>query len=674
VRGSFGVALAALATLTALPARAETAAPPAQTETATPTHLGETGYLDVPVAESQGRGGAAFSLDLRYSQASDVSRTVMPSPLVMSFGLGRGEVGFSLRQGGLPGDSRPYATVPAGVGKFSVLEAKGKRPALAADLVLDHINRNPAIHLRAIATTLRAWRVRATAFAGGVIGIDRPSGFTAGAALSVAGPRQTEFVVEGLRQPSGLVAGAAIRWLVRPQFLVGLGASYLPDDARTLVAGLTVAFLNPAPVKPSRATEAEQAQEETKQKKGKRAFTSERPRFALELRERPLPGAEGGPAPHYPGSAPAAETAPQETAAAAEPAPSPKVTEAAVEVVKGEKAKVEEPTGPTTLPMMRGDRIVQRKVIDSEIITLRSARATPNARERDAIKKLALRATAGEGDLVIWAATVGSDSNRLLSAVGRATAVTRLAVKLAKLRKNNFGIQIGQGEPASKDRILIALLAPEPGATPATSRPKRTEAATQAGTAIAATAVPVVPVEPPPIASPAVESPQTPVRSDAGDAGAVAPDAKPAQVEPPATLTKVPDENRDAGATAPDALPDARPERVERQVPLPPTLKEGTSAKDQVGKAIASFQPALKECANRALKRDLGLRGEARIDLDILPNGRVKLEAIHSKTLAGGWFEDCVRQAAAAWRMPRTQQGYQVEIPLKLHIANGGSP
>jgi hypothetical protein len=108
-------------------------------------------------------------------------------------------------------------------------------------------------------------------------------------------------------------------------------------------------------------------------------------------------------------------------------------------------------------------------------------------------------------------------------------------------------------------------------------------------------------------------------------------------------------------------------------VPLPPALKEGASAKDQLRDAIAGFQPALKQCVDRALKRDPGLRGEARIELDIRPDGRVKLAAVRSRTLAGGWFEECVRRATDAWRMPRTPKGYTIEIPLKIHIAEGGS-
>jgi hypothetical protein len=644
------------------------AAEPAVPETAVPTHLGETGYLDVPVAESQGIGGAAFAIDLRYLRADDVNRAVAPSPLVMSFGLGRAEAGFSLRQGGLPGDARPYATVPAGAGKFSIFEAKGKRPALAIDLLLDHINRTPTTHLRAIATSQRIWRTRATAFAGGVLGFDRPSGWTAGAALSVTGPRQTEFMVEGLRQPGGLLAGAAIRWLPVPQLALGLGASYLPDDARTLLAGVTVAFLHRAPARSARATEAETAPEDAKPKTGKRVFTTERPRFPLELRQRPMPAAEGGPAPHYPGNAAAsAEPAPQEKpaveakSATAEPAE-------AVEVIKAETPD----DGATTLPVMRGNRIVQRRVIDSVIITLRTARSAPKGSERDAIKKLAIRSAAGEGDLMVWATTIGSDANKLLSAVGRAVAVKRLAAKLARLRKNNFGIQIGPGEPAARNRVMVALLAPDQGAAAEAARPQRAGGKGKPGVPSAAqplappppaAAAPAIPVEPPPATKPARQSQLLPEgRTDAG--------VPAARVEPPVKAA----DHRDAGAATPDALPDAPPARVERLVPLPPTLKEGAGGESQVRRAVASFQPALKECVDRALKRDPSLRGEGNIDLDVRSIGRVKLVAIHSKTLAGGWFEDCVRRAANAWRMPRTPEGYHVSIPLKLHIGGGGSP
>ncbi len=389
------------------------------------------------------------------------------------------------------------------------------------------------------------------------MGLDQPTGWTAGAAMSIAGPRQTEVVVEGLRQPGGILAGAGVRWLPRPQFQIGLGASYLPDDARTLLAGVSVAFLSPAPVRPSRTAEAEQVQEDATPKRGKRVFTSERPRFALEVRQRPVPGAEGGPAPHYPGNdvAVAATTEATPAASPASPAPEEPAAKEKVSAVKKEAASVEPP------------------------------------------------------------------------------AVVKDA-------------------PEEKD---------DAGANPAK-------------------------VEPP--------IPANTLAAENRDAGA--PDALADSLLEQAKASTAMEENRDAGVTTPDALPSAAPDaspsttpdaspsatpdafappaRVERLVPLPPTLKEGTGGEDQVRKAIASFQPALKECVDRALKRDPGLRGEARVELDIQSSGRVKLAAIHSKTLSGGWFEECVRRAATVWRMPRTAQGYRVEIPLKLHIANGGSP
>jgi hypothetical protein len=171
---------------------------------------------------------------------------------------------------------------------------------------------------------------------------------------------------------------------------------------------------------------------------------------------------------------------------------------------------------------------------------------------------------------------------------------------------------------------------------------------------------------PEPDASPEAPAP----RADAGAPGQETnPDAGPARA-PDATPGATSDTTPDA---APDTVPDTAPARVERPVPLPPSLKGGAGGEDQLGKAIASFQPALKQCVDRALKRDPALRGEARIELDVLPNGRVKLASIHSDTLKG-WFEACVRGATDSWRLPRTPQGYRVEVPLKIHITNGDPP
>ena len=617
------------------------AAAEARAETPMPTHLGESGLLDVPSADVLGKAGAAFALDLRYLQSRDTGRTFVPSPLVMAFGLGRMEGGLSLRQGGLPGDSRPPGTVPAGVGKVAIAEARGFRPALAADLFLDHINRSPDFYLRGIASTERRWRMRLTAMGGGVIGIDRPSGWTAGAGFSVQGPRRTEFVADFLRQPTGRLGGVGVRWQPWSQLGLAASGSYLPDDARTWLLGVTVAFLSPAPVKPTVTEETEKPPEEAKPKPGKQVFTSDRPRFPLAIRQRPLPGGEGGPAPHYPGNASALPGAPE-----AQAGPRPRPAAAPAPAVK--QAAPPPMLTDLTLPVMRADRIVQRKAIAAVIISLLSARVQPTAQEREVIARLAARAAAGEGDLVVWATTMGANADQLIAAVGRAVAIQRLAAKSAHLPPAQIGIQVGPGEAAARNRLVVALLMPE------------------------AVAAPTQPVEPAATAPPPVApTPVTPTAPIAPEALAAPPDASaPAPAEKPdAAPASLPDAQP---AAAPDAAADLPPARVERPVLLPPTLKAGAGGEDQLGRAIASFQPALKECVDRALKRDPRLRGEAQIVLDIQPSGRVKVAKLESKTLASGWFADCVRRAAEQWRMPRTTEGYRVQIPLKIHVANGG--
>jgi hypothetical protein len=570
---------------------------------------------------------------------------------------------------------------------------------------------------------------------------------------SLQGPKQTDVVLECLRYPAGLLAAAGVRWQPFASFAVGASASYLPDDAKTRMLGLSVIFISPAQAKPKLVGEGDKEQEETaKPRTGKKTYTSDKPRFALALRQRPVPGEPGGPAPHYPGPAVAgaAEGAPTKSEAspppeAEKPTEKPANAEEGTATVKIVESEVSA-TAPT-LPVMRGNRIVQRRILDSVVIALVNARTPPKPNERAAIKALADRARRDEGDLVIWSTAIGSDSNQLQSAVGRAIAIKQLASRLSGLRGSKIDIQIGPGEAAARNRVLVALLQPTPHISSAkVEKPRPRVSKKPADETVALPAEPpTVPLAMPAAAEPTVSSPSTrakttaasgeqpdagapsaarsdaaasaaqtspeaspvaredsaavlpPVGPDAGPsptasrpdtaavvpAAATSPDAaasppdraplprpEPVRVEP---LVKV-EEKLDAAPPAPDMRPDTVPARVERPVPLPPTLKEGASAQDQLRSAIQGFQPALKQCVDRALKRDPGLRGEAHIALDILSDGRVKLLAIKSKTLAGGYFESCVRTAAEQWRLPRTPKGYQIEIPLKIHIAGGGAP
>ena len=458
-------------------------ATPALADPALPTHDGESGFLDVPTAETLGVGGGAFSLDLRMMRARDLGLTGGPSPLVLQLGLGRAEGGFALRQGGMPGDHRPSLTTATASLKVSLFEARGKRPALALDAVADQVNHNPTVSLRAIASSPRFFRTRGALFAGGVVGGDQPSGWTAGSALSILGPRETELVIEVLRTPAGRMTGAALRWQPRPQFAFGLGASYLPDDAGTFTWGITVAFITPAPPRLDKTLEGakgDEAATQAKTRSGKPVFADERPRFRLKLRPRPLPGEGGGPARHYPGSAPEA-SAPEQAPAPANPPPNP-------------------PNPPN----------------------------------------------------------------------------------------------------------------------PAAPSPERPDASADAGNITA----PVAPSPPRPASEP--------------DAGL------------PASVIQAP---------AP---------------PPPPVLGQGGHAEIQIRHAIAAFQPALKQCVERGLKHDPSLHGTGQLALDIASDGRVKHVRLDSSTLAGGWFESCLRASAERWRMPRTPKGYSVDIPLRIVVAKEG--
>lgn len=309
----------------------------------------------------------------------------------------------------------------------------------------------------------------------------------------------------------------------------------------------------------------------------------------------PLPAAAEEPSPIIPTQAPAA------------PAPAPAVASRFAD---------------SSFSVLRGEGIDQRRVIDATLVTMRKARDLPAASERDAIKTLATRAASGEGDLVVWAASAGSASNQLLSAMGRGVAIQRMAAKLSRLPAARIGMHIGVGDQAAQDRILIALLAPasEPFAVPEPAAPKP---------------------EPPAVESkPVPPAPRKPAATSANPSASPAPNPVVTVEKPPVTTVAA--------------------------SPSPPPAASKPAAEDPLRAAIAAFQPALRSCVQTALKQDPSLHGEARVLLDITSDGHAKLAGIRSATLAGGGFEACVRQAAEHWTAPRMQVGHQVEIPLKI--------
>ncbi len=120
-----------------------------------PTREGETGMLDVPDAEVLPRGIALFGGELRWDHASGVKDEIGPFPLSLVSGLGRIDLGLSIRQGGRPGDPRPSPALFSFNAKHQVVSPNGTGMpvGIAAQLVFDRVNERLAIGGRVVAST-----------------------------------------------------------------------------------------------------------------------------------------------------------------------------------------------------------------------------------------------------------------------------------------------------------------------------------------------------------------------------------------------------------------------------------------------------------------------------------------------------------------------------------------
>jgi hypothetical protein len=168
-------------------------------------------------------------------------------------------------------------------------------------------------------------------------------------------------------------------------------------------------------------------------------------------------------------SSPSSAHQPAESIAGASVSPEfpekPATKSGAADVSPAEQSSVESPETParfsaSALSFLRGSGVAERRVVDAVLVTLHKARDIPSVSDRDAIKVLVTRAAAEDGDLVLWTVSAGADADQVLLALGRGVAVKRLAAKLGHLSANRIGIQVGVGDSAATDRILLALLAP----------------------------------------------------------------------------------------------------------------------------------------------------------------------------------------------------------------------
>jgi hypothetical protein len=251
-------------------------------------------------------------------------------------------------------------------------------------------------------------------------------------------------------------------------------------------------------------------------------------------------------------------------------------------------------------------------------------------------------------------------------------AVQRLAAKLSHLPAAQIGIRLSLGTPAAQERILVALMMPVSEEGPARAKaPERDGASVVANQS----KTPPAGTESEPLACPNVDR----LLREMDELGKAVSEydeivgqfaEKHPEIKLPRTLTGVAPA-RVASNNPRGHLASASETVVEPSAPPP---NQSASVQDQLRSAITSFQPALKACVQQALKREPGMHGEARIQMDIGPDGHAKLLGIHTQTLAGGEFEGCVRRVADHWNVPLSLQGHQVEIPLKVIAATTGAP
>lgn len=255
---------------------------------------GETGILDVPDAETVGRGAGTLGAELRLDTVQGERAAFGPLPVYLVAGLhDRLDLGLTMREWGQPGDPRPTKVFFGTAAKLQLLAPNLLLPGIAVDGYVDGFNSDPAYGARAILSTARIGLVRGSAFVGGEIG--KSNGLTGGAAVSVALPYSTELLGEALGGPRGANLGVALRWQATKSISLSLGTNYLPGESGFRTA-FTLAFAS-APRPPAFVKRAEQRREATEEALPPAVIAlGERPAFRLKIH---LSGAEADGEPRH---------------------------------------------------------------------------------------------------------------------------------------------------------------------------------------------------------------------------------------------------------------------------------------------------------------------------------------------------------------------------------------
>src|SRR5512146_1477267 len=128
------------------------------------------------------------------------------------------EFGFTMREGGQPGDPRPQKMTYGAATKYQLLNARELPVGLAVGLIADRLSSSPIGGARLIASTAPDHALRLSAFAGAEAPVagSGSTGATYGAAAALQVIRNLSAMFEALDGPRGRNYGAALRWVGRP--------------------------------------------------------------------------------------------------------------------------------------------------------------------------------------------------------------------------------------------------------------------------------------------------------------------------------------------------------------------------------------------------------------------------------------------------------------------------
>lgn len=190
---------------------------------------GSSGILGVPDADTTAAGASTLGAEVRLDRDANRHAQAGLSPVAAVFGLGWSEIGFILREGGMPGD--PRSPVAGAALKVRLAGEDALPFGIALRATVDRANFTPQWGAQVVLSR----RIGPMAFAGygGALALAldadqiRPS---AGAAASLELPLALALLASAQALPGGRKLEAALRWSPAPFLSLTAGFERLPQD------------------------------------------------------------------------------------------------------------------------------------------------------------------------------------------------------------------------------------------------------------------------------------------------------------------------------------------------------------------------------------------------------------------------------------------------------------